>query len=63
MTYDRMILSYLKAGKALTPAFVYKRVGCLALHSAINRLREAGHKITCQMQYRGRKKWGRYTYG
>lgn len=61
MTYDTMILSYLKAGKAITPAFIYRRLGCLALHSAINRLRDLGHKIDCTMQYRGRKKWGKYT--
>lgn len=63
MTYDKRILTYLQTGKAITPAFIYRRIGCLALHSAINRLREAGHKIDCQMQYRGSKKWGKYTMG
>lgn len=61
MSYDRLILTYLRSGMGVTPAFAYRRIGCLALHSAINRLRDAGHKIDCRMQYRGRKKWGRYT--
>ncbi len=61
MSYDRLILTYLRAGMGVTPAFAYRRTGCIALHSAISRLREAGHDILCTMKYRGRKKWGRYT--
>jgi hypothetical protein len=56
---DARILSHLKRG-AITPAVAYARYRCLALHSAIARLRKAGHRIVCTMKRRGTRHWGEY---
>ena len=59
MSEDKRILSHLKRGP-ITPMQAYRIAGCLALHSAISRLRKDGHLITCTMKSRGRKRWGEY---
>lgn len=46
---DSAILAALKAGDVLSPAIAHERWGTLALHSAIARLRKAGHKISTRM--------------
>ena len=60
MSADIRILAHLKRA-SLTPATAYARYRCLALHSAVSRLRRLGHDIRCTMQARGSKRWGRYT--
>lgn len=59
MSYDARILSHLRRAP-ITPMQAYRLAGCLALHSAIARLRKEGHRITCTMKSRGRKRWGSY---
>lgn len=60
MSEDTRILAHLKR-RSITPAVAYAKYRCLALHSAISRLRGLGHRIACKMEARGRKRWGRYT--
>ena len=59
---DSEILRYLQAGDVLTPAIAAERWRVLALHSAISRLREAGHEITCTMRHERGRKFGEYRY-
>ena len=59
MSEDQIILRHLRRA-AITPRQAYRIAGCLALHSAISRLRKEGHRITCTMKARGRKRWGSY---
>ena len=59
MTEDQAILRHLKRA-SITPRQAYRIAGCLALHSAISRLRKEGHRITCTMRSRGVKRWGEY---
>jgi Helix-turn-helix domain len=49
MTQEDSILAWLKSGYAITPLAAFRRHGCLALHSAVARLRKRGHKITCRI--------------
>ena len=60
MTYDTAILRHLRR-RSITPAIAYTKFRCLALHSAISRLRDVGHKIKCTREQKGTKHWGRYT--
>ena len=57
---DAQILSALKSGEALTPAIAAERWRCLALHSAIARLRERGHSISCVMVSANGRRYGTY---
>lgn len=59
---DAAVLSALQAGDVLTPAIAAERWRVLALHSAISRLREAGHEITCTMRHERGRKFGEYRY-
>lgn len=59
MTEDQAILRHLKH-TTITPRVAYLRYRCLALHSAISRLRKLGHKISCTMRAQGVKRWGEY---
>lgn len=60
MSQDDTVLQALKAGEVLTPALAWDRWRMTALHSAIARLREKGHDITCTMRSGNRKRWGEY---
>lgn len=59
MTEDKAILRHLKRA-TITPRQAYRIAGCLALHSAIARLRKLGHRITCTMRAKGTRRWGEY---
>ncbi|MBC7939732.1 MAG: hypothetical protein H7Z19_08210 [Chitinophagaceae bacterium] len=59
MSHDTRILAHLKRA-SITPAVAYAKYRCLALHSAISRLRGLGHRITCTMRARGTRRWGEY---
>ena len=58
---DNAILAYLQTGAALTPAIADEKWRCLALHSAVSRLRERGHNITCTMRSGNGRRWGEYS--
>lgn len=57
---DARILSHLKRG-TISPAVGFTRYRCCALHSAIARLRKAGHDIRCTMTVRAGRRFGVYT--
>lgn len=60
MSQCEQILSVLITGRTITPVQAYERFGCLALHSRIAELREAGHRIACQIVTANGKRWGQY---
>ena len=57
---DDAILAALQAGAILTPAIAAEKWGCLALHSAISRIRERGHTITCTLRSENGRRFGSY---
>ena len=57
---DDAILAALQAGAVLTPAIAAEKWGCLALHSAISRLREQGYTITCTLRTERGRRFGSY---
>ena len=57
---DAAILAALQAGAVLTPAIAAEKWGCLALHSAISRIRERGHTITCTLRTENGRRFGSY---
>ena len=59
MTEDQAILKHLRRS-TITPSTAYTRYRCLALHSAIARLRKLGYRINCTMRAAGTKRWGVY---
>ena len=59
---DSAILAALQSGNVLTPAIAADRWGCLALHSAVSRLRKLGHNIPCRMVTHGDRRHGEYRY-
>ena len=59
---DSAILAALQSGDVLTPAIAASRWGCLALHSAIARLRKLGHDIPCRMVTHNDRRHGEYRY-
>jgi hypothetical protein len=60
VTEDERILAHIRRHGSITPAQAYEVAGCLALHSAIARLRKAGHSISCTMRSGRGKRWGEY---
>ncbi len=53
MSLDTEVLEYLRTGAVLTPAVGEERWRCLAVHSAVARVRKllpAGQRITCKMR-------------
>ena len=61
MSEDAAIRQVLEMGHSITPAEAYAMCGCLALHSAVSRLRKSGLQITCTMRSGAGKKWGEYS--
>ena len=60
MSTDDRILDWLRAGRTLTPKVAYTEFGCLALHSAIARLRRRGFDVRHKRAQRGATFWGEY---
>lgn len=60
MSQDALILAHLKAGHLLTPAIAAEKWRCLALHSAIARLRKAGYRIICTWRSGNGRVYGEY---
>ena len=62
MNLDDKILEFLKDGGVLTPAVGEERWRCLAVHSAVARLRQRGHVIPCKRRFDPvtRRTWGEY---
>lgn len=61
MSEDQKILEHIQRHGSITPAQAYEVAGCLALHSAAARLRNAGYNVVCTMRSGGGKRWGEYT--
>lgn len=61
MSEDATIRQVLEMGHTITPAEAFSLCGCLALHSAVSRLRKAGLDIRCTMRSACGKKWGEYA--
>ena len=61
MSEDSLILAHIQTGQTITPALAYELYGCLALHSAVARLRLLGHDIRCKMRSGNGKRWGEYS--
>lgn len=53
MSLDAQVLEYLQTGAVLTPAVGEERWRCLAVHSAVARVRKllpAGQRVVCKMR-------------
>ncbi len=64
MSEDDLILQYMEAHGSITPAQAAEQpIGCLALHSAISRLRKRPGivDIDCQIRSGNGKRWGEYS--
>lgn len=61
MSQCDQILKRLQAGKTITPADAWERLGVAVLHSRISELRGRGYKINCKMIRHGRSRWGQYS--
>jgi len=62
MTQTAAILSFLRAGRVLTPLDALRRFGCLRLAARALDLRHAGHDVRCRLVVVGpqRKRVGLY---
>ncbi len=58
---DAVILARMRSGASISPRDAYHLCGCLALHSAVARLRKAGFDVRCKMRSANGKRFGSYT--
>ena len=60
MSQSSTILGMLQRGERVTALSVFRRCGCLTLHSRASELRARGHKIGCIVMAKGRSRVGVY---
>lgn len=60
MSQTQQILSLLKRGRKLSPAYAWQAFGCMRLAARIAELRQSGVDIRTEMVERAGKRWAQY---